>query len=110
MTHAGHEQFKYEFFSLSGTDRVKHTHCRKMNVVVVTEQCQTGVQNRFQNAILARRRNDFIAISILFFAEKNVRRVQFDFKAYFIYLKVQLWRVCLPESEENEQKQTKQNN
>ena len=71
-------------------------------------RCQTGIQNRFQNGILASCTKDTLPINVfgfvlLFFfkkkKKKNVRSLQFDAKAYFKNLQVELWRLHPPESE-----------
>lgn len=51
--------------------KTEDTQSKYMNVVIVTIQWQFRIQNTFQ----------------------NIRSLQFNFKVYFIYLKVELW-IC----------------
>lgn len=62
-------------------------------------QCQAGIQNRFQNT-LACYKNDTPYNIFSPETKKNVRILQFNIKAYCVYLQVKLWRLHLLECEE----------
>lgn len=100
-------------FSHNLLKTVKNMQCSKwLWLIIVVVTCNVRLESKIDFRTIHCHAARMTLLTIIFFSrnKRNVRILQFNIKAYCIYLQVKLCRLHLLESEEKWTKTKKQNN